>query len=56
MKMRKLIIYLVLSKIHYLDNTGSGLGKQGIREHIKEILEGGEMAFIKREQKYGIGK
>lgn len=30
------------------------LRSQGIREHVCEILEGGEDAFIKREQKYGI--
>ena len=29
------------------------LKSQGIREHVCEILEGGEAAFIKREQKYG---
>lgn len=29
------------------------LKSQGIREHLCEILEGGEAAFIKREQKYG---
>lgn len=29
------------------------LKAQGIREHVCEILEGGEAAFIKREQKYG---
>ena len=29
------------------------LQSQGIREHVCEILEGGEAAFIKREQKYG---
>ncbi len=29
------------------------LKSQGIREHVCEILEGGEIAFIKREQKYG---
>ena len=29
------------------------LKSQGSREHVCEILEGGEAAFIKREQKYG---
>ncbi|MDI6864980.1 AAA family ATPase, partial [Thermodesulfovibrio yellowstonii] len=29
------------------------LEKQGIREHVCEILEGGKDAFEKREQKYG---
>ncbi|MCD8541771.1 MAG: ATP-binding protein [Bacteroides graminisolvens] len=29
------------------------LDKQGIREHVCEILEGGKEAFEKREQKYG---
>lgn len=29
------------------------LNSQGIREHVCEILEGGEEAFEKREQKYG---
>ena len=28
------------------------LRKQGIREHVLEILEGGREAFEKREQKY----
>lgn len=30
------------------------LKSQGIRQHVCEILEGGELAFIKREQKYGL--
>ena len=30
------------------------LKSQGIREHVCEILEGGESAFVKREQKYGL--
>ena len=30
------------------------LEKQGIREHIFEILEGGKEAFEKREQKYNV--
>jgi hypothetical protein len=29
------------------------LEKQGIREHVCEILEGGKEAFEKREKKYG---
>ncbi|WP_315322537.1 hypothetical protein [Segatella oulorum] len=29
------------------------LSAQGIREHICDILEGGRLAFEKREQKYG---
>lgn len=29
------------------------LKSQGMREHVCEILEGGEVSFIKREQKYG---
>ena len=51
------------SKIFYvsgsLENTfkdGSkitDLEKQGIRDHVCEILEGGEEAFEKREKKYG---
>ena len=28
--------------------------RQGIREHVCDILEGGEEAFEKREQKYGL--
>jgi ABC-type Mn2+/Zn2+ transport system ATPase subunit len=30
------------------------LYQQGIREHVCEILEGGEVAFKKREEKYGL--
>jgi hypothetical protein len=30
------------------------LEKRGIKEHVCEILEGGDEAFIKREKKYGI--
>ena len=30
------------------------LYKQGIREHVCDILEGGNEAFVKREQKYGM--
>lgn len=51
-------------KIRYvsgsLENTASReeanpdrLLKQGIREHVYQILEGGKAAFEKREQKYG---
>jgi hypothetical protein len=36
------------------DSAGNILEKQGIREHICEILEGGEEAFRKREDKYQI--
>lgn len=32
----------------------SVLKSQGIREHVCDILEGGEIAFKKREQKYNI--
>ena len=32
------------------------LDSQGIREHVCEILEGGEDAFLKREQKYGLNQ
>lgn len=37
------------------DTSGekSTLKKMGIREHVCEVLEGGETAFCKREQKYG---
>jgi len=34
----------------------SVLKSQGIREHVCELLEGGEIAFKKREQKYNIRK
>ncbi len=30
------------------------LNRQGIREHICEILEGGDVAFLKREHKYNL--
>ncbi|MCQ2285179.1 MAG: ATP-binding protein, partial [Bacteroidales bacterium] len=36
--------------------TGPVLESQGIREHVCEILEGGEEAFKKRESKYGLGR
>lgn len=32
------------------------LERQGIREHICEILEGGDVAFIKRENKYRLNR
>jgi predicted ATP-dependent endonuclease of OLD family len=32
----------------------SVLESQGIREHVCEILEGGEIAFKKREKKYNL--
>ena len=35
------------------DSAEIVLEKQGIREHVCEILEGGEEAFEKREKKYG---
>lgn len=35
-------------------DTEFTLFSQGIREHVCEILEGGNEAFKKREQKYGI--
>ncbi|MEO0123202.1 MAG: TrlF family AAA-like ATPase [candidate division WOR-3 bacterium] len=35
------------------DDVSNLLEKQGIREHICEILEGGKVAFEKREKKYG---
>ncbi|MCE8164633.1 TrlF family AAA-like ATPase [Porphyromonas gingivalis] len=35
------------------ENTECILSSQGIREHICDILEGGRIAFEKREQKYG---
>lgn len=40
----------------YKDNEKRGvLFQKGIREHVCEILEGGEEAFEKREDKYGMG-
>lgn len=38
------------------DSVDEILYSQGIREHICEILEGGEDAFKKREQKYQLNK
>ena len=35
------------------ENSKYILSSQGIREHICDILEGGRVAFEKREQKYG---
>ena len=35
------------------ENDDFILSSQGIREHICDILEGGRIAFEKREQKYG---
>lgn len=35
-------------------NIKETLFQQGIREHVCEILEGGEVAFKKREEKYGL--
>lgn len=32
------------------------LNRQGIREHVCELLEGGETAFEKREEKYGFSR
>ncbi|MGY3794667.1 TrlF family AAA-like ATPase [Aquimarina sp. 433] len=41
-------------KVNKLDADKFGiLEKMGIKEHVTEILEGGEEAFIKREEKYG---
>jgi ABC-type cobalamin/Fe3+-siderophores transport system ATPase subunit len=38
----------------FKDKTGKGILKQmGIREHVCDILEGGEEAFTYRERKYG---
>lgn len=36
--------------------TQNVLDRQGIREHVCELLEGGEDAFEKREEKYGFPK
>jgi hypothetical protein len=39
----------------FKNSTAKGiLYQMGIREHVCDILEGGEEAFIKREQKYGL--
>ncbi len=37
----------------YDEQCSTILESKGIREHVCEILEGGDDAFIKREQKYG---
>ena len=38
----------------FKDQGGKGILQQmGIREHVCDILEGGEEAFIYRERKYG---
>lgn len=37
----------------FIDTKECILDKQGIREHVCEILEGGKEAFEKRERKYG---
>ncbi|MEI6865815.1 TrlF family AAA-like ATPase [Flavicella sp.] len=42
------------SKLRINDTKISILNRQGIKEHVCDILEGGEVAFKKREQKYGI--
>lgn len=36
------------------ESITNALLKQGIREHVCDILEGGELAFEKRERKYGL--
>jgi len=38
----------------YKEEKDSILPSQGIREHVCEILEGGQEAFEKREKKYGL--
>lgn len=38
------------------DYTSGGIENPSINNDIKEILEGGEQAFINREKKYGMGK
>ena len=45
------------SKMHddkYKEEKDSILPSQGIREHVCELLEGGQEAFEKREKKYGL--
>lgn len=39
-----------------MDNCTSSefLNRRGIREHVIEILEGGDEAFKKREEKYDL--
>lgn len=38
------------------DKTLSDLDSKGIRQHVCDILEGGDEAFLEREQKYSIKK
>jgi hypothetical protein len=38
------------------DGTKTVLLSQGIREHVCDLLEGGDIAFKKRESKYGLKK
>ena len=40
----------------YNEEIDSILPSQGIREHVCDILEGGQEAFEKREKKYGFTK
>lgn len=42
------------TSIRLQDNAIPILNRQGIKEHVCDILEGGEVAFKKREQKYAI--
>ncbi|SFW49830.1 TrlF family AAA-like ATPase [Cellulophaga fucicola] len=42
------------TSIRLQDNKIPILNRQGIKEHVCDILEGGEVAFKKREQKYAI--
>ena len=37
------------------DDSVGVLQSRGIRQHVCEILEGGEEAFLRRERKYGLG-
>lgn len=39
---------------HKRDETKTVLLSQGIREHVCDLLEGGDIAFKKRESKYGL--
>lgn len=41
------------SKVRVIDETLPMLDRCGIREHVCDILEGGESAFKERENKYG---
>ncbi len=39
----------------HVDESSKGiLFKRGIRQHVCDVLEGGEEAFEKREIKYGL--